>query len=205
MGFQDIYLVELLGSLNGVTCRNTYHFKSTFPATNAQWLAEYFQGNFFNYMKGIFAMDYVFTAIRVELVSQAYLDSYQILLNEDVGEHPANSVDPRLCVKWTLWGDHAFGPNSKGRNFYSGIPYDWAQTPPRFADFGQDAHKIVAGNLLAFYGKNGANPYLHWGVFSKRNFKDTPTVEVNWWFPITRIYINPLISSLRTRRLRGPF
>jgi hypothetical protein len=67
------------------------------------------------------------------------------------------------------------------------------------------AHKQLADSLVVFFGKNGTNPYLHWGVFSRRLHAEHPEDEIFYWFPVTKVYIRPLLSMLRTRRLRPPF
>jgi hypothetical protein len=201
----DIYLVEVLGWLNDIFTRNTFHFKSTYEFTTAQWLTDYFYANFFDPIRNVIAMDFTFAAVRTSLVSQPLLDSYQMELQGINGRHPAQAVDPRLAVMWSLKGDHGFSRNSTGRLFLSGVPADWAQVPPKVSEFGLSAHKTVADDLVAFFGKQGVNPYLHWGVFSKQRHRENPTDEIFYWYPITRVFQSPFLSALRSRRPRPPF
>jgi hypothetical protein len=205
MPFNDIYLVEVISNLNGVFCRNTFHFKVTFPAGNAQWLTEYFHANFFEPLQHLSGFDLQYLAIRSTLISQPLADNYIMELDQEFGKHPATCIDPRLSISWSIKGDHAPSKNSSGRLFLPGVPADWAQQPPKVVGNGIDAHTQVSENLQVFFGKNGVNPFLHWGVFSKRNHAEHPDDEIFFWFPVTKVYVRALLSSLRTRRLRPPF
>jgi hypothetical protein len=205
MGMGDIYYLEVVSFTNGIFCRNTFHFKVNFPTGDSKWLVEYFNGNFLPNLLPLISFSTTFSAIRATMVSQPLEDNYFIELQGVTGTHTALTIDPRLCVMWSLKGDHAPSRHSQGRLFLSGVPSDFAQEPPKIIDAALSGHNTVSSILLSSFGKNGINPFLKWGVFSKWIFKLGGRSEIEYWYPIEKIYQRPLLSSLKTRRQKPPF
>lgn len=204
MGFHDIYLVEMLTLVNNVLCRNTFHFKMLFPAGNAQKVVEEFDTSIRQVHKLIFSYGGDYVQVKAQLVSQPLEDSYSKFIEGESGGHPALPIDPRICIYWTIRGDHGHGTLSTGANYWSGVGMDWAQQAPKL----HEAALLHVGEfrdyLVQIYGKNGTSVVLQWGVFSKKMFRDHPNDDTFFWFPVTEVRIRPYLASLRSRRPRFP-
>jgi hypothetical protein len=205
MATNDPYELEMITNVNGIFCRNVFHFIAKMPNATAQTVVQSFKDNFVPAHQAIFSAYATYQEFRAKLLNDPVADSYSEFAQGMAGQHTAVPTDPRICVYGSLRGRPEKGQHSVGGIFFSGVPTDWAQQAPKVTADVQSAYQQVLDAWVAFFGADASSFTLRWGILSK-TIRDSPNMTVNdYFFPIWKAFVRPTFSMLKTRRPHGPF
>jgi hypothetical protein len=205
MATNDPYELEMLTSVNGIICRNVFHFIAKMPAADASVVVQSFKDNFLPVHQHVFSAYAQYVSLRAWLLNDPVADSFSDFIDGTAGLHTALPIDPRICVYASLRGRPEKAQHSAGGIFLSGVPSDWAQTPPKIDVSVQHAYQQVIDDWIAFFGADAGLAPLRWGILS-RTIRRAPNMTVNdYFFPIWRGSVRPYFSMLKTRRIHPPF
>lgn len=205
MATNDPYELEMITNVNGIFCRNVFHFIAKMPNATAQTVVQSFKDNFVPPHQHVFSAYATYQMFRAKLLNDPVADSYSEFAQNMAGLHTAVPIDPRICIYASLRGRPEKAQHSAGGIFFSGVPTDWAQQAPKVTGDVQSAYQQVLDAWVAFFGADAAGFNLRWGILSKV-IRASPNMSViDYFFPIERAFVRPTFSMLKTRRAHGPF
>lgn len=209
---RGLYRISLIGELHGQATQTAFHFTTSESSAQSSYQTE-LNETMDNFISTIMPLWQVFCSqewVAKTLVGITLIPKQAVFIEKrfssGTGGQPNNSL-PSFCAGLLSLRTGVGGRNRIGRLYVPGVAED-SSSASRLEGVYLGLLSNLGNKLVSQYGANGAYPWVHYGVFSRklgvtRVTGPPPTLNYNiaGFQRISNIIARPEIATVRRRKL----